>query len=438
MGFALLLLGLVPLIFMGGSFGGEAEDDPAQMDSGADGGTDGGTDPVGTVDLSSILLPVTDDGAPGPVSDIDPSTVLQPVTGDGAPGPVDDVDPDTVVGPVDAPGEGLPAEADQTALQRLVLGQSDYDIGADFLTIMPGETEDIVLTDGADLWEAAHDDIDGNGSGTLADFDGTPILSGGGVTVVEGGAGDDAILGGDGALYGFGGEGDDILVAADGVAALFGGTGDDILAASLADAFLDGGLGDDMIAGGAGNDVLSGGAHVADSAGAQDDDRISGGGGDDDIRGGFGADVLIGGSGDDVIDHLGRVEEDVVWEKTLFDWHVDGAQDRLDGGTGNDTLIMGREDIATGGEGTDSFILYFDDTQGAGFAEITDFVSGTDFLRVELNPEGGYTAPDVAVSASDDGQDGVVTVDGQVVAILRGAPTASLADVLVEVMTERF
>ncbi|MBV7407911.1 calcium-binding protein [Maritimibacter sp. DP1N21-5] len=430
MGIAFLLLGLVPLLFLGGSFMGDmGEDDPLP---------EGELDQVRTVDLSEVLYPKTGDGEPGPVELVDPDSVLLPVTDDGAPGPVTDVDPATVVTPTDAPGEGLPGPGDLTALQRLMLAESDFSLGTADLPHMIGIAQDIALTDGTDLWDAPRDATAGNGAGILADHDGTPILSGGSVTVVEGGAGTDAILGGDGALYGFGGAGDDILVGGDGTAALFGGTGNDLLAAGEGAAFLDGGSGDDVVAGGSGDDVLSGGTHDAASADQQDDDRIAGGDGNDHLRGGYGADQLFGGAGDDVIDHLGRVEEDVAWGTSRFDWHLDGAADVLDGGVGDDTLIMGREDVATGGEGVDSFILYFDPMEGAGFADITDFVPGTDFLRVELNPGAGYVAPEVAVTPSDDGADAVVTVDGGVVAFLRGAPHVTLADVLVEVMPDRF
>ena len=186
------------------------------------------------------------------------------------------------------------------------------------------------------------------------------------------------------------------------------------------------------------DELLNGGAHGPDGADAADDDTISGGGGDDHILGGYGADVLRGDAGDDVINHLGRAEEQTGQERHEFAWHIDNDADSLAGGAGNDTLIMDRADSATGGDGMDTFWVYFDGASGSGAADIGDFTTGEDFLRVTLNPDLNHGDLAVDVMPSDDGADGLVTVNGETVAILRGAPDATVDDVYVEIVENIF
>ena len=58
---------------------------------------------------------------------------------------------------------------------------------------------------------------------------------------------------------------------------------------------------------------------------------------------------------------------------------------------------------------------------------------------MSLNPNIGENgAPDVLVEPSADGSDGVVIVNGDVVAILRGAPDATVSDVYAEVRADIF
>jgi Ca2+-binding RTX toxin-like protein len=139
-----------------------------------------------------------------------------------------------------------------------------------------------------------------------------------------------------------------------------------------------------------------------------------------------------------VIDHHGRVEQQIGWERHAFDWHIDGAADDLHGGAGRDTLIMDRADRATGGAGVDTFWVYHDDATGTRHAEVMDFEPGVDFLRVTLNPVLDHGEIEVAVGASADGADGVVAVNGTVVALLRGTPGITPSDVLVEVTPDIF
>lgn len=454
MAFALLLLGLLPMLLMvdftpdidadaaseedgeGNSYsGGHHDGDLLSPDEGDE---DDDTVQSGLTDPSTLLPPITDDEDPFDAEEVDPDDVLPPITGDEDSFPPEEVDPDSVLDPVDEPGDDAPAPGDASLLQSLFASETDFGAGAGWLGDYGPETDDITL--GADEDHTAPDDgLDGTGLGVRSDYDGTPVLeSDNPVQVIAGGDGTNTIMLGDDPAYAFGGAGNDTIAAGEGAAALFGGAGDDVLTASDTAAWADGGTGNDTITGGAGADTLLGGAHNADGAAEQDDDRIDGGAGDDRIAGGYGADVLIGGDGNDVIDHLGRVEQDYHTAHHEFAWHIDNDADTLDGGSGNDTLIMDRADSATGGEGYDTFWVYFDDASGGGAAEVGDFTPGEDFLRISLNPALDHGDMALSVAPSDDGQDAVVSVNGEIVAMLRGAPGATEADVLVEVSENIF
>jgi Ca2+-binding RTX toxin-like protein len=422
---------------------GDAAGTDANTDTRTDPAADAGNDPAADTSgdgTDNVLTPVEDD--PPPQSDpVDPATVLTPVQDDPAPGQTP-IDPGTVIGPNEDPSSDYPTDGDGTLLQRLLNSETDANTGAGYVgtQIGSGDETDTVLTAGDDTVQAPDDGVNGTGTGALDTWDGTPVLRADTVDVISGTAGNDNITTGDNAAYAFGGAGNDTLTAGEGVAALFGGVGSDTLVGNdtSAGAYLDGGAGNDVIRGGDAGETLQGGAHGAGDENVQDDDTISGGGGNDIIRGGFGADTLSGGDGNDVIDHLGRAEEQVHWERSDFAWHIDNQADTLDGGAGNDTLIMDRADTATGGDGADTFWVYHDEATGSGAAEVTDFQPGVDFLHVDLNPELGPDTPSVDVGPSQDGHDGVVRVNGNVVAILRGAPDATDADVYAEVVDNVF
>lgn len=455
MAFALLFLGLLPLMFLADFSSDSGDDGLSGADDGDDtvSGTTAGTqtdmlqstfDDVDDATVQSgltaealALEPITDDEEPFDPEEIDPDTVLQPVTGDEAPITPDAVDPDTVLRPVNDPGDDAPAPGDATLLQGLLMSETDFDDGAGWLGDYGPETDDVQF--GADEDHSENDDgISGTGLGSRTDFDGTPVVEDDLVRVIAGGDGSNTITLGDAAAYAFGGAGDDTIVAGEGAAALFGGTGQDTLTASDTGTWIDGGEGDDSITGGGGDDTLWGGAHSAGDDTVQDNDLIDGGAGDDEISGGYGADILIGGEGDDVVDHLGRVEEEYAVPGSYFAWHIDNSADVLDGGEGNDTLIMDRADTAIGGEGYDTFWVYFDGASGSGAATINDFTVGEDFLRISLNPELDHGSMELSVAQSGDGQDGVVSVNGEVVAVLQGTPNATAADVLVEISENIF
>jgi len=448
----LILLGLFPVMFLFDHFSdsnGGSDDEASDTTMAANTGVDGDffsendetdsplSDMTGPGTGLDPLEPITDDDIPFEGAEIDPDEVLAPITDDDEPFEGVETDPSDVLSPIIEPGDEYSGGG--STLQELIANESDFSAGVAMLGERIGETEDEALGAGDNIFAAEDDGIPGTGSGALTDWDGTPILSDDvPIAVVNGGAGNDELMLGDGAGYAFGGEGDDTLIAGEGKAALFGGTGDDVIEgdANGLGFWADAGKGHDTITGGAGDDTLYGGAHSPEDAG--DDDLIEGGAGDDLIAGGYGADTLIGGEGDDVINHLGRLEEQIHWERHDFAWHIDNDADALDGGVGNDTLIMDRADTATGGEGSDVFWVYFDGSSGEGAAQITDFTIGEDFLRVTLNPTIDHGDMNIDVAPSDNGLDGVVRVNGETVAILQGTPGATAADVYVEVVDNIF
>lgn len=82
-----------------------------------------------------------------------------------------------------------------------------------------------------------------------------------------------------------------------------------------------------------GDDTLQGGSG---------DDTIYGGAGNDSLQGGEGADILHGGSGADTLDGGGAAPMQV---------------DILDGGEGDDVIMLAGTTVATGGEGADTFVI---------------------------------------------------------------------------------
>ncbi|WP_226779778.1 calcium-binding protein [Oceaniglobus trochenteri] len=402
------------------------------------------------VPVADIFLRVSDAASPTLDADIPLAQLIDDSAGAAALEPVDPTLPDLpppvedgghVLDPVDPtlrddpppPGdEGtvlLPVTGDEVPagagdLARLLVrdGGSPLGLAAQAPAIQgTGDgNDDVTLADG--------------GEGGLTLSQATPWLTGDAVAV-DLGDGNDALQVGDGPAYGFAGAGDDSLTGGGGAVALFGGAGHDLLTGGGAQdgqTLLHGGAGDDTIIGGPGGSYLDGGEH-GETPG-DGDDRLSGGVGNDTIRGGWGADSLWGGAGDDRLDHRGVDAERIIAERHEFAWHLDDAPDSLDGGAGDDTLVFDRGDRATGGAGNDVFWLY---AGGAGAADITDFTPGQDFLRVSLNPHGGG-AGDVAIVMSGDGLDGLVQVDGATVAILRGAPDATLTDLYVETRPDVF
>lgn len=187
-----------------------------------------------------------------------------------------------------------------------------------------------------------------------------------------------------------GSDGDDTIVLGDDAAIADGGIGDDSIYA---------GEGSAIVSGGAGNDLIFGG----DDAGS--DYLLDGGAGDDDLVGGEAAEVLIGGLGADTIS----------------------------GGGGDDTLVIDAQDVVAGGAGHDTFWLYSDGEVDVDFAQITDFSQDEDIIRISLPPEAEQSDDfEIEVSQTEDGTGSQVSVNGDVVAVLYGAPNVTVGDVVVD------
>ena len=117
-------------------------------------------------------------------------------------------------------------------------------------------------------------------------------------------------------------------------------------------------------------------------------------------------------------------------------WPGSGVLSR---GTGDGTSVFDQTETDADDDGNDVFWLYNKGVKGSDVAEITDFEIGQDFLRVSLNPHIGENDDLlVCVEPSVDGSDGMVTVNGDLVAILRGAPLATPADIYAEVQPDVF
>ena len=155
-----------------------------------------------------------------------------------------------------------------------------------------------------------------------------------------------------------------------------------------------GGLNADTIYGAKGNDVLSGGAGVNVIGGNAGNDTITDGSGASTLAGDAGADTITGAGGADTI--TGGAGNDSITGG-------DGA-DVITGGAGKDTITLG--------SGKDTVIFTADsDSAGANFDVITDFVSGTDNIRLThtmLSSESVFTLSDKGDAASDGTLPGIL------------------------------
>jgi len=127
--------------------------------------------------------------------------------------------------------------------------------------------------------------------------------------------------------------------------------GDDYIIGGIYNDNIDGGNGDDTLGGGFGNDLLSGGSG---------NDILTGDQGNDTLNGGWGRDTLEGGDGNDTL--CGFFSSAFSTPNSEFD--------RLRGGTGYDTFILG----LAGGSGY----------RGDGnYAVIQDYNSRFDYVQLK-------------------------------------------------------
>lgn len=290
-------------------------------------------------------------------------------------------------GPDTSAGTG-PDDPDYVPLSHDGQNAADLDV------VLQGSGQDDMLTGrGGDdsLMGGGHDDqlVGRSGNDFLQGGDGSDVAYGGtGEDTLQGGAGEDMLSGDDGDDRLVGGSGADTLLGHEGADSLYGGAGVDTLI---------GGGGDDSLVGGDANDWLAGGL---------DNDSLIGDGGRDEMDGGAGNDVLDGREAQNAFPEM----------------------DFLNGGGGDDTLIVGAGDHATGGEGADLFELS-DMAPNGEIAHISDYKAGEDSLVVVFDPL-MHPDPHLSLETAEDTQDVVVVLDGVPLAIVQGGAGLTLDDVL--------
>lgn len=238
--------------------------------------------------------------------------------------------------------------------------------------------------------------------------------------------------------------GDDEVQAGAGNDTVFGGTGDDTIFGQGGDDDLRGGEGNDDLFGSGGQDTLSGDAgddNLIASAGA---DTIFAGEGEDIAFGGSGSDSILGGAGNDFL-YGGELESepnseelavlrdpDAVAEMFIVG---DNVADTLNGGDGDDSLILDEADQGRGGEGNDSFILYTDGAVNDPIT-VTDFTAEDDTLAVSILEESGLTMEDFSVVNDADTGDALVLQNDEVLArVLDAGDTLTIDDVTFILLT---
>ncbi len=207
------------------------------------------------------------------------------------------------------------------------------------------------------------------------------IFGHGGHDFLYGNGGEDVIVGGDGSDIAYGGNGDDNISGDAGVDFLHGGNGND---------FLSGGDGRDRLLGLAGDDILLGGAgnESGDSLG-----YLKGGAGNDTLDGGEGHDALYGEADNDTL--IGGIGNDI-----------------LDGGTGDDIFVLGRND------GSDTII----DVSGLDALAFADGITRNDIWlarsgnNLVISVIGGDTQATVSgFYGASDTIERIITTDGVLV-----------------------
>lgn len=181
-----------------------------------------------------------------------------------------------------------------------------------------------------------------------------------------------------------------------------GGVADDELIGEYLNDTISGGAGNDRIDGSGGNDLVTGGDEEVGGdrlMGGNGDDTMWGGGGDDwleggrhndQLHGGAGLDGLDGGLGDDVLygddgnDHLYDSWGSNQMYGGAGDDYLDSGNDLatlVDGGEGNDRLIVNGLDTAYGGAGNDEFMFSGGRIDQVGQQVIVDAGEGDDQLN---------------------------------------------------------
>ncbi len=253
-----------------------------------------------------------------------------------------------------------------------------------------------------------------------------------GVDMLRGTSGNDALiaLGEADVVRGF--NGDDLIEAGTNNDTAFGGAGNDVIG---------GGTGADVLLGDRGNDVIIGGNGDDSLLGGDGNDTLIGGGDKDTLEGGDGNDLLISGlarfgSGNDVEDlsasaaqalislgsgldfeniDFAQLQSDGVFNGTDVRFLSDDAETNpqgstINGGAGDDLLILNHADRVTGGAGSDTFVLN-DRMVGQNMTQLFDYNAAEDVIAVQYD---SAAAPTITVQ--DAGSFGDIYLDGQRIA----------------------
>lgn len=199
----------------------------------------------------------------------------------------------------------------------------------------------------------------------------------------------------------FGGMYADYLSGGDDKDTIFGGEGHDVLDGGDGNDSLVGQDGNDLLIGGLGDDTLHSSARADEiEDGVGDNDTVYGGDGNDGIITGIGDDYIDGGTGMDIMN--GGDDNDYLYGGD------DEEKDYLNGGSGDDILVMGKSDVANGGSGNN---IYFVDvselTHAASRQAVSEFVDSSSHSL-------GYTLSSVTSSttSSSTGSIGIFNSEG--------------------------
>ena len=124
------------------------------------------------------------------------------------------------------------------------------------------------------------------------------------------------------------------------------------------------------------------------------------------VNGGNAADVITGNAGDDTISGV----------------EAAGPQemDFINGGEGNDILILGASDHATGGAGNDAFVLQ-EWLNEASVTHIADYDPAADRLVI-IYDQAVHPDPVLTVEPNDGGSGRSIFIDGAKIAVVNGGP----------------
>lgn len=250
---------------------------------------------------------------------------------------------------------------------------------------------------------------------------------------IEGTAQDDKLVAesGDTAVAMFGQAGNDQLTGTSGNDYISGGAGNDWVLAQDGDDIIVGGDGNDSLYGALGKDTIYGGAGNDFLSGSRGEDTLYGEAGNDRLEGGGRDDTLYGGDGDDVIS-----------SDLIKDWSkMSRGADTLYGGDGNDQLILSNKDTATGGAGADRFTVVELPNSTEAAARIEDFNPSEDVLEImaqkRTDASGAEIKPALKHSYDSASNTTSVTVDGQIIANLRGEVALTDDNLKLVVTTQR-